>query len=129
MYVYDEQYYCRYLAAQGCIKALCDLLSYPDPMINSICLEGLENILWVGEADKEVGLHDSVNIYAQRVEECEGLDKIQKLLVHDNDEIFEMALRILKKFWPVLENDLEAILDLHIEPDGEEYILDIQIAR
>ena len=57
------------------------------------------------------------------------MDKIQKLLVHDNDEIFEMALRILKKFWPVLENDLEAILDLHIEPDGEEYILDIQIAR
>ncbi|KAL5135897.1 Importin subunit alpha-4 [Glycine soja] len=119
----------RFVAAQGCIKGLCDLLSCPDPEVVSICLEGLENILWVGEADKEVGLHDSVNIYAQRVEECEGLDKIQKLLVHDNDEIFEMALRILKKFWPVLENDLEAILDLHIEPDGEEYILDIQIAR
>ena len=117
------------VVAQGCIKGLCDLLSCPDPEVVSICLEGLENILWVGEADKEVGLHDSVNIYAQRVEECEGLDKIQKLLVHDNDEIFEMALRILKKFWPVLENDLEAILDLHIEPDGEEYILDIQIAR
>ncbi|KAJ6359664.1 hypothetical protein OIU77_003800 [Salix suchowensis] len=42
----------KYLVSQGCIKPLCDLLICPDPRIVTVCLEGLENILKVGEADK-----------------------------------------------------------------------------
>ncbi|KHN43359.1 Auxin-induced protein 5NG4 [Glycine soja] len=71
---------------------------------------GAENILRVGEAAKLMGLHGRHNIFAQRVDECEGLDEIEKLLKHDNDDIFMRALRILKRFWP--ENDLEDILDI-----------------
>lgn len=80
---------------QGCVKGLCDLLSCPDPKVVSTRLKGLENILrvWSGEAEKQM----EVNVFGQRVDECEGRDKIEKLLTHWNDEISERAARILKE--------------------------------
>ncbi|KAF3790106.1 Importin subunit alpha-1b [Nymphaea thermarum] len=39
---------------QGCIKPLCDLLVCLNPRIVTVCLEGLENILKVGEAEKNM---------------------------------------------------------------------------
>ncbi|KAM7481817.1 hypothetical protein LguiB_006400 [Lonicera macranthoides] len=89
----------RFLAGQGCIKPLCDLLICPDPRIVTVCLEGLENILKVGEADKELGMNDGINLYAQEVDECEGLDKIESLQTHDNTEIYEKAVKILERYW------------------------------
>ncbi|KAI4310380.1 hypothetical protein MLD38_035361 [Melastoma candidum] len=88
-----------FLVNQGCIKPLCDLLVCPDPRIVTVCLEGLENILKVGEADKEMGLNGGVNLYGQIVDECEGLDKIESLQTHDNNEIYEKAVKILEKYW------------------------------
>ncbi|XP_031103010.1 importin subunit alpha-4 [Ipomoea triloba] len=89
----------RFLANQGCIKPLCDLLICPDPRIVTVCLEGLDNILKVGEADKKLGMNDGINIYAQMIDECEGLDKIENLQTHDNTEIYEKAVKILEKYW------------------------------
>ncbi|KFK43224.1 hypothetical protein AALP_AA1G096500 [Arabis alpina] len=98
----------QYLVAQGCIKPLCDLLVCPDPRIVTVCLEGLENILKVGEADKEMGLNDGVNLYAQLIEESDGLDKVENLQSHDNNEIYEKAVKILERYWA--EEDEEQIL-------------------
>ena len=42
----------RYLVQSGCIKPLCDLLACPDNKIIQVALDGLENILKVGEMDK-----------------------------------------------------------------------------
>ncbi|KAI8555472.1 hypothetical protein RHMOL_Rhmol05G0175200 [Rhododendron molle] len=89
----------RFLASQGCIKPLCDLLICPDPRIVTVCLEGLENILKVGEADKEAGLNSGINLYAQMIDECEGLDKIENLQTHDNHEIYEKAVKMLERYW------------------------------
>ncbi|KAL4636669.1 hypothetical protein ACB098_03G019000 [Castanea mollissima] len=89
----------QFLVAQGCIKPLCDLLICPDPRIVTVCLEGLENILKVGEADKDMGLNNGVNLYAQMIDECEGLDKIENLQSHDNNEIYEKAVKILERYW------------------------------
>ncbi|KAL8170780.1 hypothetical protein V2J09_022584 [Rumex salicifolius] len=88
----------RFLVSQGCIKPLCDLLVCPDPRIVTVCLEGLENILKVGEADKEIGMN-GVNLYAQMIDECDGLDKIENLQTHDNNEIYDKAVKILEKYW------------------------------
>lgn len=96
---YIRFYSRRFLAGQGCIKPLCDLLICPDPRIVTVCLEGLENILKVGEADKELGMNDGINLYAQEVDECEGLDKIENLQTHDNTEIYEKAVKILERYW------------------------------
>ncbi|KAL8553996.1 hypothetical protein ACS0TY_002303 [Phlomoides rotata] len=103
----------RYLAMQGCIKPLCDLLICPDPRIVTVCLEGLENILKVGEADKENGQNGGVNVYAQMVDDCEGLDKIENLQSHDNNEIYEKAVKILEKYWVEEEEE-----DQNVTADG-----------
>ncbi|KAK9084398.1 hypothetical protein Scep_030869 [Stephania cephalantha] len=101
----------QYLVTQGCIKPLCDLLVCPDPRIVTVCLEGLENILKVGEADKEAGKNGGVNLYAQMVDECEGLDKIENLQSHDNNEIYEKAVKILERYWVEDEDEAAAIQD------------------
>lgn len=95
----------RFLVSQGCIKPLCDLLICPDPRIVTVCLEGLDNILKVGEADKEMGMNNGINLYAQMVDECEGLDKIESLQTHDNNEIYEKAVKILEKYWAEEDED------------------------
>ncbi|KAK9692147.1 hypothetical protein RND81_09G243600 [Saponaria officinalis] len=95
----------RFMVSQGCIKPLCDLLICPDPRIVTVCLEGLENILKVGEADKDMGANGGINIYAQMIDECEGLDKIENLQSHDNNEIYEKAVKVLEKFWAEEEEE------------------------
>ncbi|KAL5700976.1 hypothetical protein ACHQM5_026364 [Ranunculus cassubicifolius] len=93
----------KYLVSQGCIRPLCDLLVCPDPRIVTVCLEGLENILKVGEAEKNLGTTGDVNVYAQMIDEAEGLEKIENLQSHDNSEIYEKAVKILETYW--LEDD------------------------
>lgn len=94
-----------YLVSQGCIKPLCDLLSCPDPRIVTVCLEGLENILKIGEVEKCLGNTGGVNYYAQLVDEAEGLEKIENLQSHDNHEIYEKAVKILESYWLEEEDD------------------------
>ncbi|KAJ8439222.1 hypothetical protein Cgig2_030157 [Carnegiea gigantea] len=96
---------------QGCIKPLCDLLICPDPRIVIVCLEGLENILKVGEADKAMGMNNGVNLYAQMIDECEGLDKIENLQTHDNNDIYEKAVKVLEKYWAEEDEEVQAIQD------------------
>ncbi|XP_073272597.1 importin subunit alpha-4-like [Primulina huaijiensis] len=109
----------RFLVSQGCIKPLCDLLICPDPRIITVCLEGLENILKVGETDKENGLNDGINIYAQMIDDCEGLDKIENLQSHDNTEIYEKAVKILEKYWA--EEDEDQNLVNHVDGNHQDF--------
>lgn len=95
----------KYLVNQNCIKPLCDLLICPDPRIVTVCLEGLENILKVGEAEKNLGNSGEVNYYAQLIDEAEGLEKIENLQSHDNNEIYEKAVKILETYWLEEEDD------------------------
>ncbi|GMI69458.1 IMPORTIN ALPHA, IMPORTIN ALPHA ISOFORM 1, importin alpha isoform 1 [Hibiscus trionum] len=94
----------KFLVSEGCIKPLCDLLNCPDPRIATVCLEGLENILKVGEAEKNLGHSGDVNLYAQLIDDAEGLEKIENLQSHDNNEIYEKAVKILETYW-VEEDD------------------------
>ncbi|GKV18461.1 hypothetical protein SLEP1_g28838 [Rubroshorea leprosula] len=89
----------KYLVSQGCIKPLCDLLICPDPRIITVCLEGLENILKAGEADKNLGNNGGVNLYAQMIDDAEGLEKIENLQSHDNTEIYEKVVKVLETYW------------------------------
>jgi hypothetical protein len=95
----------KYLVTEGCIKPLCDLLVCPDPRIVTVCLEGLENILKVGETDKNLGASGDGNAYAQMIDEAEGLEKIENLQSHDNNEIYEKAVKILEAYWMEEEDD------------------------
>jgi importin subunit alpha-1 len=75
----------RYLVSQGCIKPLCDLLKSTDNKIIQVALDGLENILKVGESDKEQT--NGVNQYALFVEEAGGMLSIHNLQHHENLEV------------------------------------------
>ncbi|KAF2289118.1 hypothetical protein GH714_028997 [Hevea brasiliensis] len=97
----------KYLVGQGCIKPLCDLLVCPDPRIVTVCLEGLENILKVGEAEKNLGCSGDYNLYSQMIDDAEGLEKIENLQSHDNNEIYEKAVKVLETYW--LEEDDETL--------------------
>ncbi len=55
----------KFLVQCGCIKPLCDLLTCSDVRIVTVALEGLENILKIGEAQKELTGPQAVNVYAQ----------------------------------------------------------------
>ena len=55
----------KFLVQCGCIKPLCDLLTCSDVRIVTVALEGLENILKIGEAQKELTGPQGINIYAQ----------------------------------------------------------------
>ncbi|XP_019456017.1 PREDICTED: importin subunit alpha-2-like [Lupinus angustifolius] len=98
----------KYLVSQGCIKPLCELLICPDPRIITVSLEGLENILKVGDAEKNLGNTGDVNLYAQMIDDAEGLEKIENLQSHDNNEIYEKAVKILETYW--LEDEDEETL-------------------
>ena len=82
---------------QGCIRSFCDLLTCPYPGTVKLCLEGLENILKVGEAYKEMGMTGGVNMYAQMITEY-GLDKLENLQTHESSDIYK-AVKILEKYW------------------------------
>ncbi|KAK8549239.1 hypothetical protein V6N13_008916 [Hibiscus sabdariffa] len=103
----------KFLVTQGCIKPLCDLLICSDPRMVIVCLEGLENILKVGEADKTMGTTEGVNLYAQMIGDARGREKIEYLrslyeenyneckskLHPDTIEIFEKAVEVLERYW------------------------------
>ncbi|RZC56136.1 hypothetical protein C5167_014998 [Papaver somniferum] len=95
----------RYLVEQGCINPLCDLLTSTDSRIVMVCLKGLENILRVGESDNELGKTNGGNIYAEMIDYCGGLDKIEALQNHDNKDIYDMSVYILETYWSKDEED------------------------
>jgi HEAT repeat protein len=91
----------RYLVTQGCIKPLCDLLACPDNKIIQVALDGLENILKVGDMDKEAAQTGEarVNRYALFIEEAGGMEKIHDCQNNANEEIYMKAYNIIEKYF------------------------------
>ncbi|KIV93951.1 hypothetical protein PV10_05121 [Exophiala mesophila] len=93
----------RYLVSQGCIKPLCDLLACPDNKIIQVALDGLENILKVGEMDKEAAdaraPEAQVNRYALFIEEVGGMEKIHDCQNNANEEIYMKAYNIIERYF------------------------------
>ncbi|CCE63719.1 hypothetical protein TPHA_0F02380 [Tetrapisispora phaffii CBS 4417] len=88
----------RYLVAQGCIKPLCDLLEIADNKIVEVTLDALENILKMGEADKEArGL--TINENADYIEKAGGMEKIFNCQQNENDKIYEKAYTIIETYF------------------------------
>jgi len=99
----------RYLVSQGCIKPLCDLLTMMDNKIIQVALDGLDNILKVGEADKQAAGPGAVNQFALFVEEAGGMVTIHNLQSHDNLDIYKKAFNIMDKYFPD-EEDVDAAI-------------------
>jgi importin subunit alpha-1 len=97
-----------YLVQQGCIPPLCDLLLVHDAKIITVALEGLENILKVGDQEaKNNGLDQ--NQMATYINEAGGLDKIEGLQVHENHTIYNKVLKIMTRYFGVEDDEDDAI--------------------
>ena len=90
----------RYLVSQGCIKPLCDLLQSMDNKIVQVALDGLENILKIGDLDRQTSGPGSENKYASYIEEAGGMHAIHNLQQHDNLDIYKKAFNIMDKYFP-----------------------------
>jgi hypothetical protein len=104
----DEQI--RYLVAQGVIPPLCDLFTCPDPKMIMVAMEAIENILRVGK--KDAASCNGTNKFSEHVEECGGLDNLEVLQRHDNEEIYDKAVKILRNYF-----DSEEAEDASIVPE------------
>lgn len=104
----------KYLVNQGCIKPLCDILNSMDNKIILVALDGIENILRVGELDR-TNSDEGLNMYAIIVEECGGLEIIQELQNHDNEEIFKKAYHLIDRYF---SEDEEEDADMVPEMDS-----------
>lgn len=91
----------RYLVSQGCIKPLCDLLACPDNKIIQVALDGLENILKIGDLDKEQTPpgETRLNRYALFIEEAGGMVKIHDCQNNANEEIYVKAYSMIEKYF------------------------------
>jgi hypothetical protein len=85
------------LVNAGIIPPLCQQLHSPDPKLLTVALEALDNILRVG---KKQGL-ETRNRFADLVEECGGLDLIEGLQRHENRDIYQRTLALLKNYFEV----------------------------
>ena len=85
------------LVEAGVIRPMCDLLQSPDAKIIMVALEGIENIIKVGKADAMSS--GGVNRYAQMVEADGGLEALEQLQNHDNDDIYTKAAGMIREYW------------------------------
>lgn len=80
-----------------------------DNKIIQVALDGLDNILKIGEIDKTAAGPGAVNQYALYVEEAGGMVTIHNLQQHDNTEIYKKAFNIMDKYFPD-EEDVDAAI-------------------
>ena len=117
----------RYLVSQGCIRPLCDLLACPDNKIIQVALDGLENILKVGEMDKEAAdaraPEAQVNRYALFIEEAGGMEKIHDCQNNANEEIYMKAYNIIERYFSDEEDAGADIEELAPQSNAQGYTL------
>lgn len=100
----------KHIVHQGAIPPLVELLEVADPKIVTVALEGLENILRVGDMEGKAN-GTGINQMATYVEEADGLNRIQQLQYHENNKIYEQAVKIVETYFGVEEEE-----DLEITP-------------
>ncbi|CDQ93886.1 unnamed protein product, partial [Oncorhynchus mykiss] len=79
-----------------------------DSKIVQVSLNGLENILRLGdqEAKQDAGPSGTgINPYCSLIEEAYGLDKIEFLQSHENQEIYQKAFDLIEHYFGVEEED------------------------
>lgn len=71
-----------------------------DSKIVQVALNGLENILRLGEQEANQS-GTGINPYCSLIEEAYGLDKIEFLQSHENQEIYQKAFDLIEHYFGV----------------------------
>lgn len=81
------------LVRQGVMTPFCNLLAAQEPKVILVVLDGLTNILQTAERVGEL------ERLALMIEECGGLDKIESLQQHKNEEVYSKCFALLDKYF------------------------------
>ncbi|XP_066456662.1 importin subunit alpha-3 isoform X2 [Eleutherodactylus coqui] len=91
-----------YLIQQNVIPPFCNLLTVKDAQVIQVVLDGLSNILKMAD--------DEAETIANLIEECGGLEKIEQLQSHENEDIYKLAFEIIDQFFSSDDIDEDASL-------------------
>ena len=91
LFTHGSDLHVQHLVQAEGLAAMCDVLEGSGDSDITLALDAIENILTVGER------HDLSYICAMN--NCGGIDKLEKVQEHDNDDIHEKALHLLEKFF------------------------------
>ena len=83
-----------YVLQLGVLVPFCQLLDAEDPQILVVVLDGIHNILKMAASNDE-----DLEALTAQIEECSGLDKIEALQNHRNEEIYKLAFDIIDRFF------------------------------
>ncbi|CAG0880354.1 unnamed protein product [Cyprideis torosa] len=97
------------LCEHGAIDALCVLLDEEDPRTLLVALEGLGNLLKTADG---VGKASEV---ALAIEQCGGLDKIEALQNHVNEDIYKKSYDLIRRYFPADDEEDEGDSTLNNE--------------
>lgn len=110
----------EYVVEKGVIPPFCSLLSVKDTQVVNVVLDGLHNIL------KMAG--ENVETVASMIEECGGLDKIESLQSHENEDIYKLAYEIIDHYFSE-EVDEDPILMPETSQEGYQFDPNAQIPQ
>ncbi|CAJ0955167.1 unnamed protein product, partial [Mesorhabditis belari] len=85
------------MVQMGVVPPMCRLLEIKDTQIINVVLDGLQNILKMA-GDDHLGI-------CTMIEECGGLDKIEQLQNHENEEIYKIAYEIIDHYFSADEEE------------------------
>ena len=81
----------------GALNALTAILDCDDPKTLIVAMEGIKAFLAKGQ---ESFLNENgENTFANQLELCGGVDKIENLQMHHNHNVYEKAVKLLETFY------------------------------
>mmetsp|Transcript_25592 Transcript_25592/g.36056 ORF Transcript_25592/g.36056 Transcript_25592/m.36056 type:complete len:570 (+) Transcript_25592:99-1808(+) len=96
------------------IPAMCSVLDMEDSGMVMVALEALEKVLEIGEKYERAYVHS--------IDECDGIDKLEKLQEHSNDAIYEKTIDLIETYFG--RDDVEDE-NLAPEVDGDQFTFGI----